>query len=205
MRDPLYKLLNYSSVIWVAYLDFSWDLQWLTALNTFYAHFPQRYTINSMFTIPGIKLWNLPWHAISVWWQIFRWWRVANKIINRNYSTKTLATKLISSNNQKSNKNHQSVPRWVFKMMPDLWESSPIRRLVEAFENPFQSSKHSLKAPLTDNQERNYKHPKINSSRIEPSSRSSRFEVTIRNLEPPPSYQSYPNGSRSSYNSSVHD
>ena len=65
MRDPLYKLLNYSSVIWVAYLDFSWDLQWLTALNTFYAHFPQRYTINSMFTIPGIKLWNLPFQMMA--------------------------------------------------------------------------------------------------------------------------------------------
>lgn len=61
-----------------------------------------------------------------------------------------------------------------------------------------KSLEHTLKAPLADSQERSYENARMNSTMIEPSGPSSRFEVTIRNLE-------YPRGPRSSYNSTIHD
>lgn len=65
-------------------------------------------------------------------------------------------------------------------------------------ESPSKSLEHSLKAPLADTQERSYENARVNSAMMEPSGPSSRFEVTIRNLE-------YPRGPRSSYNSTIHD
>ena len=70
---------------------------------------------------------------------------------------------------------------------------------IKHFGNLFKSSRQPLKLPLADDKKQNY----INTSIIEPSGGSSRFEVTIRNLEPP-LYR--PRSSYNpSYNSTVHD
>ena len=98
------------------------------------------------------------------------------------------------SANRAYNTEFRSIPNRLFS-----FQDLPIKH----FGNLFKSLRQPLKLPLADEKKQNYTNSRINPSIIEPSGGSSRFEVTIRNLEPP-LYR--PRSSYNpSYNSTVHD